>query len=109
MKELPSDPVPYTPPPDRWYERHVHAPGSAAEAMRTLIAMRLTVDERLGLNAKKQYVFRPVVAVMLAKFVKKNEGNVMEVWRTLCLSLRGDEDPEKAFLRLLATASDVKS
>lgn len=103
MKELPPPPPIWTPPPERWFDRHEHPLiARASDNVKTLNAMRLILHDRMGLPAPNQCNFTVVECEMLAKLAAKLGPALMSTWRMACVyGPKRGEDPETAFTNLL--------
>lgn len=102
MKELPPDPKPWTPPPERWYDRHEHT--ATTPASRTIMAMRMTVFDRLGFTTvAATYTISPAVVSLFEQCLLRHPDNLMETWRIMCavLSPHHDANGEQLFLTAL--------
>ena len=109
MKELPPDPKPWLPPPERWYDRHRH--GAKEPAARTITAMRLTVFDRLGIAATGNYVV-PVPALELFDQCLRWYGDdIMTAWRELCAGLtrQHDDNVDRLFMTALSEMAKRRS
>ena len=106
MKELPADPKPWRPPPERWFDRHEHTPETSD--IRTLTAMRLIVYDRVGLGTPAdKWVVTPVETELLRKclWLYPDGDDLMKVWRDRCSALRQLAHGESAvpvYINLLA-------
>lgn len=108
MKELPSDPPVYTPPPERWFDRHEHATLSGMPDMtpaaltNTLNAMWLTLHDRRREPVPASHKFGVAEREMLTKLIGKFGDSLMSAWRTACNYTGDCEDTDKAFHNLLS-------
>ena len=102
MKELPPDPKPWTPPPERWCDRHRHKDGTPPE--RTIIAMRLTVFYGLGIVAVGNFKIPRPMRELFDLCLRRYGNDIMMVWRERCSGLtpRHDVNADQIFLQMLA-------
>ena len=96
--ELPPLPPPYTPPPERWFDRY-EIDTASYNPSETLNAMWLTLLDRLGRDAAPRK-FTPAERTMLDRMYKRYGIEIMAIWRSMCDNVTGE--PEQAFLRLLS-------
>ena len=105
MKELPPDPMPWTPPAERWYDRHEHTAETSVD--RTLTAMRLTVYDRLGI-ACGPFKSTPALREAFTQALRRHPEDMMSVWRDLCSGIRKpvhDGNAEAVFCFLMTMMS----
>ena len=106
MKDLPPDPPIYTPPPERWFDRHEHKPGDTSRIAltTTLSAMWLTLHDRMRLPLpSNQRTFSVIDITMAESFIKRIGADMtMSMWRSACNYVDRQESPEIAFRNLLA-------
>lgn len=105
MKDLPPDPPVWTPPPERWFDRHEHNPADMTPAAltRTLSAMWMTLHDRMRIPLPtKARNFTVTDFEMLRKLISKLGTATMLTWRMACNYAKKDETPEEAFRNLLA-------
>jgi len=105
MKDLPPDPPVWTPPPERWFDRHEHNPEdmTSASLARTLSAMWMTLHDRMRLPLPtKPRNFTTVENEMARKLIAKLGPSMMLTWRMACNYANKDETPEEEFRNLLA-------
>ena len=102
MKELPPDPKPWTPPPERWYDRHQHSAG--VHATRTIIAMRLTVFDRLGIVRPGTFTISSALQELFDRCLQRHGDGIMTVWRERCSGLTplSTDDGDQLFPKMLA-------
>lgn len=105
MKDLPEDPPVWTPPPERWFDRHEACAADAPllELTKTLSAMWLTLHDRMRLPLPTAaHKFTMPDQEMLRKLIAKHGPATMLIWRAACDRVPTEVAPEKLFRDILA-------